>query len=375
MDGFVANFGRLSKARAAKLGQPPPSPGLVMGYYNGDDLPVYDHLAGEYCVVDRWFSSVPGATWPNRLYSVTGQAAGSRDDISPPIYSLPSFVRYLDQHQVDWRWYSFDPATLRAIDPEYRLSHHHRFGFVDERLLSVEEIAIGELTEKGSLLDDIAEGKLPAISWIDPHFKDLRVLGPNSNDDHPPTDVLAGQDLVLTVYHALSASPLWSRTLLIVTYDEHGGFFDHVPPPAAIDDAYDFARLGVRVPALLISPLVDAGSSASTVVPDLHFDHTSIIKTILTRFCASSGQIPAMTARVAAANHLGHLLSGTVRNQVADHSGVAQTLVDWRTAWATARFDDPVAAGGPPHALTDFQSGFYSMVRLLRRAGLPAGHP
>jgi len=91
-----------------------------MGYYTGEDLPVYDHLAEEYCVVDRWFSSVPGATWPNRLYAVAGQAAGTRDDISLPIYALPSFCRYLDEHEVQWRWYSFDPGTLRAVDPQTR---------------------------------------------------------------------------------------------------------------------------------------------------------------------------------------------------------------------------------------------------------------
>ncbi len=146
--GFVNNFARLSKERAAKLGVPTPEPGLVMGYYNAEDLPVYDHLASEYCVVDRWFSSVPGATWPNRLYSIAGRGAGSRDDIAPPIYALPSFVRYLDEHDVDWRWYSFDPGTLRAVDPEYRLTNHDRFSFLDSRDLSTLERAVGELTEE-----------------------------------------------------------------------------------------------------------------------------------------------------------------------------------------------------------------------------------
>lgn len=378
MDGFVANFARISRERAAKLGQAPPSPGLVMGYYDSDDLPVYDHLASEYCVVDRWFSSVPGATWPNRLYSLAGRAAGSRDDVTPPLYELPSFVRYLDEHQVTWRWYSFDPATLRAADPAYRLGRHDRFGFVDQRKLSPEEAAIGKLVEQGSFLDDVANDNLAAVSWIDPHFKDLRVLGPNSDDDHPPSDVLAGQDLVLTIYHALSASPAWPRTLLIIVYDEHGGFFDHVPPPAAVDDEREFQRLGVRVPAMLISPLVAAGSSSTTIMGrDFHFDHTSIMKTILSRFCSdTSGEIPALTARVAAANHLGHLLSdGPPRSSVADHSGLTQQMVDWHTSWAQARFASPVAKGGPPAVLTEFQNGFYMMARLLRRAGLPAGHP
>jgi phospholipase C len=377
--GFVANFARVSQARAAKLGQPVPDPGLVMGYYNGDDLPVYDHLASEYCIVDRWFSSVPGATWPNRLYSVTGGAAGSRDDVSPPLYSLPSFVRYLDQAGVSWGWYSYDPATLRAIDPAYRLSGHDHFSYVDSRKLSTKERAVGELMdEDASLLDDAATGQLPAVSWIDPHFKDLRVLGPDSNDDHPPTDVRAGQDLVLTVYHALSTSPAWPKTLLIITYDEHGGFYDHVQPPDAVDDDHNFRKLGVRVPALLVSPLVVPGSSSTGLLGrDVHFDHTSIIKTILTRFCQANGQIPSMTARVAAANHLGGLLtSGPARDQVADHADLAEKLIAWRADFARARFENPVAhAGGAPGQLTDLQTGFYEVARLLRRAGLPGGHP
>jgi phospholipase C len=170
---------------------------------------------------------------------------------------------------------------------------------------------VGELTEEGaSFLDDVAAGRLPAVSWIDPHFKDLKVLGPDSNDDHAPSDVLAGQDLVLTLYHALSSAPTWSKTLFVVTYDEHGGFYDHVEPPAASDDNPDFRRFGVRVPALVVSPLVAKGSSSTALLgADFHFDHTSLIKTILTRFCNTDGNIPAMGTRMAAANHLGHLLT------------------------------------------------------------------
>ena len=378
--GFVENFARISSARAAKLGVPPPDPGLVMGYYDAEDVPVFDHLAAEYCVVDRWFSSVPGATWPNRLYALAGRAADSRDDVSPPIYALPSFPRYLDEHKVDWRWYSFDPATLRAVDPAYRLSNHHRFAFLDSRKLSTLERAAGELTEEGpSFLDDVANGDLPAVSWIDPRFKDLRVLGPDSNDDHPPSDVLAGQDLILRIYNALSAAKSWEKTLLVVTYDEHGGFYDHVTPPAAVDDDHDFQRLGLRVPALVVSPLVGAGTTSTKLLgEDFHFDHTSIIKTVLTRFCNRDGQIPAFTARVAAANHLGHLLSdpqAPPRGAAADHSALAARMTEWQRQWADARFAEPTAAASPPGHLTDFQTGFYDMARLLRHAGLPGGHP
>jgi phospholipase C len=377
--GFVASFARISEARAAQLKVPVPDPSLVIGYYNGEDLPVYDHLAAEYCVVDRWFCSVAGATWPNRLYAYSGQAAGTRDDISPPLYDMPTFVRYLDECDVSWGWYSFDPATLRAVDPAYRLSDHHRFSFVDSRKLSTLERDVGELTEEdASLLDDIAKGELPAVSWIDPRFKDLRVLGPDSNDDHPPSDVLAGQDLVLTLYNALSSNAeLWAKTLMIVTYDEHGGFYDHVKPPAAAGSEPQFQRLGVRVPALLVSPLVTPGSSSKDLLgEDFHFDHTSIMKTIFTRFCTVDGTIPAFTQRAAAANHLGHLLAdGDARPDVPDHSAATRVVKNWKSRFLEAGFTDPMSAARPPGRLTDFQTGFYDMARLLRHAGLPAGHP
>jgi phospholipase C len=378
--GFVENFARISAARAKRLNVPVPDPGLVIGYYTSEDLPVYDHLAAEYCVVDRWFSSVPGATWPNRLYAMCGQAdpASGRDDASPPIYALPTFVRYLDEGGIDWRWYSYDPGTLRAADPEYRLSHHDRFGYVDQRKLSIREEEVGRLVEKGSFLDDVAADHLPAVSWIDPHFKDLRVLGPDSNDDHPPSDVIAGQDLILTIYHALSSNAAtWPKTLLIITYDEHGGFYDHVAPPPATDDHPDFRRHGVRVPALLVSPLVKPGSTSTSLLgPDFYFDHTSIMKTIFTRFCQKEGQIPALTARAAAANHLGYLLTGDgPRADVPDHSSAALSMTAWRASWAEARFKDPFAAAAAPRVLTDFQNGFYETARLLRQAGLPGGHP
>src|SRR6188508_521113 len=119
MGGFVSNFAR--KRPKAKLVD------VVMAHFNAEDLPVYDHLAREFCVCDRWFSSVPGATWPNRLYSLAGRADGDREDADPPLYNVPTVFRFLDQHRVDWRFYSFDPATLRLVDGEYRLSHHHNF--------------------------------------------------------------------------------------------------------------------------------------------------------------------------------------------------------------------------------------------------------
>jgi phospholipase C len=375
--GFAANFAKHAAHYVKEHGGPMPDPGLVMGYYDGNDLPVFDFLAEQFMVCDRWFSSVPGATWPNRLYAVAGQAAGSHDDKSPPIYNLPTVFRYLDQREVDWRWYSYDPATLRAIDPNYRFRGHGRFSYFDRRKLSVREEIVGHFLEEGpSFLDDAANDRLPAVSWIDPHFKDTRMLGPDSNDDHPPTDVTAGQDLVLTLYHALKSSKAWDKTLLLVTYDEHGGFFDHVSPPEAPDDNPEFRRFGVRVPALVISPWVGGRSTARDSRGErICFDHTSIIKTILLRHCLEGGRIPDMGSRVGAANHLGQVLLADKREDIEPHAPLAERMKAWRAAWASARFNDPSEKASPPRPLNDFQNGFHDVARRLRRAGLPAGHP
>lgn len=371
--GFVKNFGHHAARYVEKHGGPEPDPCLVMGYFDGGDLPVYDFLAQNFTVCDRWFSSVPGATWPNRLYAVAGHADGSLDDKPGlPIYNLPTVFRHLDRAGVLWRWYSFDPATLRLIDAEYRLDerHHHHFSFFDKRKLSHrEETVDGLLMERPSFLDDAAAGELPPVSWIDPHFKDMQMLGPDSSDDHPPSDVTGGQDLVLSVYHALRHSPQWQKTLLVVTYDEHGGMFDHVEPPAAPDDDPSFRHFGVRVPALVVSPWVAANCDST------QFDHTSIIKTLLLRFCREDGRIPDMGLRVSEANHLGALLEGAARLDIPDHRGLSEQMKAWRAEWDAARFDERQTKSIPPRSLNELQNGLAGAHRVLRAAGLPAGHP
>ncbi|MGH7598429.1 MAG: alkaline phosphatase family protein [bacterium] len=283
--GFVSDFARHYPDER--------DPGKIMGYYNAVDLPVYDHLARHFCICDRWFSSVPGSTWPNRLYALTGQADGSKDNKPVPIYSEISFVRHLEERNISWRWYSHDFQTLRYADEKYRTGYDQNFFKVEENTM----------LEAQDFLDHCASGDLAAVSWIDPNLVGLTAFA--ANDDHPPADVMAAQNLVLTIFSALIASPAWKKTVFILTYDEHGGFYDHVAPPEAVDDDPNFRSYGVRVPALIISPWVIPGSATHVV-----FDHTSIIKTILLRFCREAdGNIPNMGARVANANHLGELLT------------------------------------------------------------------
>ena len=247
-----------TRTRATKPDDP--GPGLVMGYFDGADLPVYDHLAQQYVVCDRWFCSVPGATWPNRLYAVTGTSQGTLDNRQPvPIYDIPSFIRHLDGRPgVSWGWYCHDVATLRLIDARYAIGHFGNFSWFDRRTLAGAEV----LRRRGR------RGRAPGVSWIDPNFVDVGFVGPSgSNDDHPPSDVRDGQTLALKLYHALVTSPQWQKTLLVLTYDEHGGFFDHVPPPAARDDNAKTRQYGPRVPAFVSrrgsTPASRTGSSTT----------------------------------------------------------------------------------------------------------------
>src|ERR1700722_13546748 len=168
MDGFAASYAATLASRGIKDGDP----GRVLGYYNADDVPVYDHLARQFAVCDRWFSSVPGATWPNRLYAICGRAAGSRDDLPrnmPPLYNQPSFVRHLDAHGISWRWYSFEAAgTLRFADAHYALGHHDRFAFFSRTKMNWKSRLERVDADAASFLEDAARGQLPAGAWIDP---------------------------------------------------------------------------------------------------------------------------------------------------------------------------------------------------------------
>jgi phospholipase C len=325
--GFVDNF--------AKTHPNVPDPEVVMGYYDAETLPVYDHLAEQFLICDRWFSSLAGDTWPNRLYAVTGGSEGHRKHFAdPPLYDLKSFVRHLDHMQVRWKWYFHDVPTISAADSEYRppkagFDTLRRLAFFDRRLPLAPSTFVEDAAKKNGL---------PGVSWIDPNFADVRLGPAGSNDDHPPSDVTAAQDLVVKLYNAVVHSPDWKKILLVITYDEHGGFFDHVQPGPAKDDFPACAHYGVRVPAIVVSPWVKAGAVSRTV-----FDHTSIIKTILLRFCRQpNGAIPDMGRRVAAATHLGELLSLPAA-RAPTPAGDIQALVDhvanWRKELFVARME------------------------------------
>jgi phospholipase C len=395
--GFVDNFLRTRKIDGKHVELPPYLRGVPMGHYGARHLPVYDQLARNFCVCDAWHSSVPGDTWPNRLHALAGKESekvgyrrgfwsgllarlqglpgvkGLRD---APIYAVDAFTRQLEDRQ--WRWYSQDPATLRAADPYYRSIRHlnrDNFTYFERTRLSwSEDVLDATLDTHDSFLDDAAKGQLRDVSWIDPNFADLHVLHPNSNDDHPPADVKAGQALVLEVYEALASSPDWEDTLLVIVYDEHGGFYDHVAPPPAPPGS-DYPTLGVRVPALLVGPRVPRTVSHQT------FDHTSLIATILRRFAADPEQAMArMPQRVREAADLGGLIAAEPRTDLPDTAPLREQIEGWRVQTRRARRATGGGASegeGAGHRLLlhDFQEEFLKFALAMRDAGLPPGQP
>jgi phospholipase C len=286
----------------------PESPGAIMGYHPAAHVPTYDFLAREFMVCDRWFAAIPTDTWPNRLYLLTGGAGTLRTTptdasvtANPPGFSMKTIFEVLQARSVDWKVFFSDlPFSLIFKQLAQDATYTARMRVVSE------------------FLDGAKTGDLPAVSWIDPNFSDVPDGEANANDDTPPGDITPGQAFVGQIYNALAASPAWSKTLLVVLYDEHGGFYDHVTPPGTPaaaglppasggppDDDPTMARYGVRVPAFIISPWV-APQSVSSVI----HDHTSLLRTILLRFCADGG-VPSMGARTDHANELSPLLSGT----------------------------------------------------------------
>lgn len=402
--GFVKNF------LATRPGPIPPElRGLPMGHYTEEHLPVYDLLARRYCVCDAWHSSIPGDTWPNRLYAMAGEESEpvlhhpgflqdwlkKLEDVplvdkleGLPIYDVKAFTQELDPSQ--WRWYSHDPATLRGADSRYRGFPHtdrENFAYFDRKSISVKTQAAEALFVElhDGFLDDAAKAEdgLRDVSWIDPNFVDVKILDPNSNDDHPPSDVHAGQLLVLEAYEALVNSPNWENTMLIVVYDEHGGFFDHVSPPqVGPGDPSRYKTLGLRVPALVAGPRVKNFVCKETL------EHGTLVSTIL-HACLDdpAAAIAEMPYRVRNAPHLGSLLAGEPRAEMLDVEALQAEIEEVRgqlDAWRAASRKMRRARGGEPSVVADGGAGrrqslhgwpqeFMAFAMAMREAGLPPG--
>lgn len=279
-----------------------------ISYYTEANLPVMGTLASNYTTFDHYFCSVPASTWPNRMYqhSATNDVSGlfifpgslqSGDpDPFPPLDERPSSIdlaiwdRIREAGLTGRYYYHAEPMTS-----------FYKSGRYDDITLPYTQF-----------LEDAEAGTLPNVAFVDPDYGVLAELKGTSNDMHPHGSVQVGEALVAQVYEAIVASPQWDRTVLVINFDEHGGFFDHVAPPAVEDDnpeptadGIDYSTMGPRVPAIVVSPFAPA-----RVETDGPYDHCSVLRMIEWRW-----DLEPMTLRDANAKNLADGLDFTRRRE------------------------------------------------------------
>jgi phospholipase C len=277
-----ANGGKMDGFTATNVTEADPTGKRTMAYYTDAELPYYYALAKTFGIADRYFASLLGATEPNRYFLVAGTSFGHINNALPQgnEWAQRTVFEELDEAHVSWRVYSTVSPTLL-------------FKYVRDH-------ADGHVVPTARYYTDAAAGKLPQVAFVDPEFfGDIQ----HESDEHPPANPQLGQKFTSGVINALMKSPNWPTSALFLTWDEHGGYYDHVVPPAApipdnhaqIGDPDDtkakFNQYGIRVPALVVSPF-----SRPHFVSHVVHDHTSILRTIELRF-----GLPAMTRRDAQA--------------------------------------------------------------------------
>lgn len=300
MQGFAIDYANAIQTHNASHNPPlPTQPRDIMQCFPPAQVPVSSGLARAYAVCDHWFASVPTETFPNRSFVHAGTSSGyvynswgslTHLDLGVLINDTPTVFNALEEASVSWRVYHGGPRMLCAALITQKKLWDYAF--------------TGHFAGMEQFRADAATGRLPAYSFIEPNFFNSREYGPE-NDMHPDSNpaflsagmgisnVLNGEVLLYQIYQALRDGPAWDRTLLVITFDEHGGCFDHVPPPQTVSpdgvvvppnspggSGFDFQRLGVRVPAILVSPWIEEGTVFST-----RLDHTSVIRSVFECFC------------------------------------------------------------------------------------------
>jgi phospholipase C len=271
-NGTHAEFdgGKMDGFTAQNVDPADPSGSRAMGYLDRNDLPFYYSLATTFGLGDRNFASVLGPTYPNRFYEMTGTSFGHiRNDLPPAGgYTQPTIFGRLQAAGITWKvYYALVPTAAFFADVQAHSDH---------------------LAPIAQYYADAQAGTLPQVAFVEPRY-----IGDvtQESDEHPPANPQVGQQFTSTIVNALMASPNWSSSAFVLTYDEHGGFYDHVAPPRAPkpdaiapmlepgDTPAAFDRLGIRVPFVMVSPF----SKPHYVSHDVQ-DHTSILKFIETRF-------------------------------------------------------------------------------------------
>jgi len=264
---------------------------FVMGYYDKRAVPTFDFFARNFAICDNWFSPLPAGTQPNRLMAMSGESR-IHHNVSDPLEFPNQQLLYdwIDGVLGESHWCSYQWGGLPFFALMTSWLPRIVAGFNEPEQL-------GEFRRYESFKRQWQSGKgIPEVVFIEPRYTDDPVFSFRpKNDDHCPTGISEGQRFLADIYNTLiSNNELWKSTMLIVTYDEHGGYFDHVSPPAVPAHAggVNFATTGVRIPAFVVSPYVKSGTVFSDQV-----DNTSILQLLADRFTPGRGYSPAVSAR------------------------------------------------------------------------------
>jgi phospholipase C len=352
--------GRLQLAQGFLTGR---NDEFAVGYYDEGDLDFYTALAREFTLCDDYYCSVMGPTFPNREYMHSAQSGGLKDNRLPNEvpgmetgFTWPTIWDLCTVNDVPWGYYFVDLPAIGLWGRKHAHGAHHVEHF----------------------FADLASGALPNVTFLDPGFTTgLRT------DEHPYSDVRAGQAFVHNVVKSVVESPLWPRTALFINYDEWGGFYDHMLPPRASDvrathqdpaGANDFGQLGFRVPCTLVSPYARRGALASEVVgdPAVFFEHCSILRTIERIFLRDRH----LTTRDALAHDIGAHLLDLAQAPRLDAAQIVDALP--RSLVQSCPCDDEALEGtfvGTPveHGAGD---GFEQLAEVVEDlSGIPIGQP
>jgi phospholipase C len=289
MQGFVTTYAQ-PKSQGHPVLTDPAVWRQPMSCHDRTTVPTYDFLARNFAVCDNWHAALPAGTQPNRLMFLSGYS-GIYDNGATALPHQSYVYDWLSNKGVNWRLYHAGVVPFVALDPTWRAA----VLATDPRIKPY---------DNGDTLSfdlDWTSGAAPPVIFIEPALQDDPFVDADKVcDDHPVSGVSAGQAFIASVYNTLVSSPdRWSKTLLIITYDEHGGFFDHAPPitlthPTVCADK-SFSTNGVRVPALLVSPWLDPARPCH-----LKLDHTSVLQLLADRFAPNAAGVGEYSADVTA---------------------------------------------------------------------------
>eukprot|EP01094_Clydonella_sp_ATCC50884_P010436 TRINITY_DN2009_c0_g1_i2.p1 TRINITY_DN2009_c0_g1~~TRINITY_DN2009_c0_g1_i2.p1 ORF type:complete len:375 (+),score=99.36 TRINITY_DN2009_c0_g1_i2:173-1297(+) len=277
MSGFAQN--------AHENGNDPTNP-FSMFTPDPGSAPIINQLASNFAVFDQWHASLPGPTDPNRAFVMSGTSAGATTNYNGTLWTQQSYFDLLTQHGVSWRaYYQDDPWAIMYFNDTHKAEN------------------VKNIFELEQFYSDVGNGSLAAFTFLQPRMTSTK--GPPTWQ-HPDSSVREGERLIKSIYEVLRSSPFWNSSAFIITYDEHGGFYDHVKPPQVgipspdgigSPEGFEFNRLGIRIPTVLVSPWVDAGlvvHQPTGPTRTSQFESTSIMATTSKMF----GVDQSLSARV-----------------------------------------------------------------------------